>query len=241
MTLAYYSIRRRKSDLKSEGKLNIVIGIFNFLFIGIISPLTILNGAALSREYHIGLFSHFPQSLIFLPLECLLFLIVFDFLFYLYHRYLHGDHHLGKIFHQQHHNTHNLNWSLALRLHFLDFLIFQFIKCICAFILGISLSASIFVDFFLVFYLFYIHQNSTSSKHFFHHSSVEQGRVGNFALIFSFFDDFFKTSIENSKGASLELATEKLSNKAFINEILQLLFGPFRELYNYVKRSRNST
>ncbi len=236
---------KKKKKLESIDKVNIIAGIINFFLIALISPFSLLNGATLSKENHLGFFLHFPQSHYLIPIEILSFLLLFDFIFYFYHRYLHDRKHLGRIFHQIHHNKKKTSWSFALRLHFLDFMLFQILKFGVAYLLGISIFTAIFCDLFLLFLIFYQHQDGPEKQsllgiaspffHHQHHLTVGGDNAKNFGLIFIFWDKLFKTTSNSQEGVISIQATEVLGNKVFVSELFKLSFGPFKELYYYIK------
>lgn len=198
--------------------------------------------------------SHYPQMFGLMPLNSwldaalrgLVYLAIFDFAYYWFHRL---QHRLPLLWaqHKLHHSDTSLNVTTALRHHWLEEPLRVFFMVLpMAILFDLTPAYSAGVAFVLSFWGFYIHTNvdihfgvvnrilCTPQGHRLHHSLRTEHHDCNFAAIFPVYDIMFGTYVDPKKG---DVPATGLSSGEKVSNVWQANMLPFAGLRRF-KRKR---
>lgn len=177
----------------------------------------------------------------------LLFLVIFDFAYYWFHR---AQHRFAWLWaqHKLHHSDPSLNVTTALRHHWLEEPLRVFFMTLpMAILFDLSPSYSAGLAFVLSFWGFWIHSNlrlhlgpvnrvlCTPAVHRIHHSLRAEHQDRNFAAIFPVYDILFGTYVGPKKG---DVPDTGLMSGERVTGVWQANMLPFAYWFRNVRRKR---
>lgn len=176
--------------------------------------------------------------------QCLVFVLLSDFLSYWFHRLLHKKY-IWPV-HAVHHGPHHVDWTTSYRFHPLNLVINPWLVTSIMILMGISPVNILLVSPLELFMAYFVHSNlnitlgpfkyliATPVFHRWHHSYCESGVAMNFGAIFSLWDVLFGTIylpekiLPNVYGIPDEKIDEGIFN--------QLIF-PFYKWIQYIHKA----
>jgi len=144
-----------------------------------------------------------PLSTLPMVLQCVLILLVQDVMMYWLHRLFHGNA-LWK-FHAIHHSPTSIDWMTSARFHPVNSLLYSSLADVAVLLAGFSPQAMIWLAPLNTIYSGMVHANlnwtfgplrfvfASPVFHRWHHTSVKEGGMKNFAPTFPFLDVLFGT------------------------------------------------
>ncbi len=189
---------------------NLLCGLIDRLFFLFFSVL-LYEGMCSISEF--ALFGPIPNTL----LSGIVLFVIVDFAWYLYHRSAHNVRLLWT-FHHTHHQTDDFNFSLGLRVSFLQQIVRTFFWLPIA-ALGFDPKAILVAIFFQSFYQFFLHTELfdfpaftravfvSPQSHKLHHSNQKQHLNRNFGGVFIIWDKMFGTYQSPYTGEAITLST----------------------------------
>jgi len=176
-------------------------------------------------------------------IELMLGLIVYDFLYYWWHRWNHTFAWLWR-FHKVHHVDTHLDVTTGLRFHLGELLVSVIIKLFWVVILGPSASMLILFELFITAAALFHHTNFdlgdiwdqrlrkivvTPRYHTAHHTVAPQSREANFGTLFSCWDRLFGSYVPVDRRDLVHLGLPRGRNNDLTAQ--SLFLGPFGDRY----------
>lgn len=199
--------------------------------------------------------AHYPQMFGLIPVDSwvatgfrgLVYLLIFDFTYYWFHRAQHTNAWLWAQ-HKLHHSDESLNVTTSLRHHWLEepFRVF-FMALPIAILFDLTPSYSAGLAFVLSFWGFYIHFNGrlhlgplnrflcSPQVHRIHHSSRPEHQDRNLAAIFPFYDILFGTYVYPQRG---DVPATGLISGEKMTSVWQANIEPFVDWLNMLRKKR---
>jgi sterol desaturase/sphingolipid hydroxylase (fatty acid hydroxylase superfamily) len=225
---AEFWYRRNESrNTLSNVSSNLLCGLIDRLFFLFFSVL-LYEGMRSISEF--ALFGPIPNTVF----SGIVLFVVVDFAWYLYHRSAHNVKLLWT-FHHTHHQTDDFNFSLGLRVSFLQQIVRTFFWLPIA-ALGFDPKAILVAIFFQSFYQFFLHTELfdfpaftravfvSPQSHKLHHSNQKQHFNKNFGGVFIIWDKLFGTYQSPYTGEPITLSTTE--DVAMLSP-LHAYFAPF--------------
>ena len=199
--------------------------------------------------------SHYPQMFGLIPFDSWLdaglrgfvYLLIFDFAYYWFHR---AQHRFAWLWaqHKLHHSDQSLNVTTALRHHWLEEPLRVFFMVLpMAVLFGLTPAYSAGLAFVLSFWGFYIHANvnmhfgplnrvlCTPQLHRLHHSIRSEHQDVNFAAIFPIYDLLFGTYAVPRRG---DVPATGLISGERVLSVWQANLLPFADWRERIRRKR---
>lgn len=184
---------------------NLIIGLFNFGFIGVMFMPLISRVSEGAENQGFGLLNilHLPPWL-----EIVCAILLFDLWMYLWHRMNHETPILWR-FHRFHHADKEMNTTTSFRFHTLELLISSVLKLGVIPFLGMNLLEFVVYEAILFPVIAFHHSNiaipkklddvlrwviASPNMHKVHHSNINEETDSNYGSIFSWWDRWFGTS-----------------------------------------------
>lgn len=233
--------KRRESSLKKRKLSNIILHIFNIIFMRSVVIISAVTVADYGNANHLGLFHRLtlPPELTFI-----LSILILDFLIYFQHYLSHKVSILWRL-HSLHHSDPHFDWTTSLRFHPLEIFLSLGYKSFFILLLGISADAIIIFAALLNSMAIFNHGNYkinlkfdsllrffivTPDMHRIHHSIINSEKHSNFGFNLSLWDRMFKTYVRDpEKGyRHMEIGLDSTS-KNDPQGVLDYLKWPFKK------------
>ncbi|MDO8843949.1 MAG: sterol desaturase family protein [Methylicorpusculum sp.] len=212
-------------EWRQSCRTNASLFLFNSVVLSFFSAGLLLFSADLADGK--GLLSFIESPL----LKGLLAFLWFDLLFYLWHRACHHFEGLW-LFHKVHHSDAHLNTSTAFRVHSIELLLTNLLKCGSVLLLGVDKSTVLLIEAVTTLFVMFHHANIAFPfervmgrifivpfLHRLHHSKERAEHDRNFGAVFSLWDRVLGTAAE---AEPLEIGLKDKSSPGFW---AQLKFG----------------
>jgi len=220
LVLALWEIRYPRRVLRISKKMrwanNWAIGIINATLLKLIFPLMGVGLSLLAQERHWGLLNYltFPQWV-----EVLFFIVLFDFVIYLQHRFFHLVPVLRRL-HRVHHIDRDIDVTTGNRFHPLSIVLSMIIKLSLVVVAGPSAIAVLLAEMLLNVTSLFNHSNIylpptvdrvlrllvvTPDMHRVHHSVNDKEHNCNFGFNFPWWDHLFGTYLSQPVDGHLDM------------------------------------
>lgn len=232
---------RQQPLLRNQWSQDIIWSIFNiFLFSLIFKEFLIKtdsNFNDLMNTFHLNsmkeMFKFHDNHLL---IQIIIGLLIKDFIEWLIHNLLHRVPYLWRI-HQLHHSIKIMDWIGNTRFHFLEIIVYKFLKYLPLIFLQFSFEALLIIDIFSTLIGHLNHSNlkitwgplkyifNSPAMHIWHHDKTNHYPKGqNFGIVFSIWDWIFQTAYMPS-GQPNELGFAK--EDKYPSDMLRRLLWPF--------------